>query len=227
MFMMSWPFLLCLAYFWVLITGVGLSFTTHKQPRRRNIRIATAALTTPVWLALGFFGFVWFMFVKEPPTLTELQRDFSSKRADLEMILVMSDEDVNFSRIAPDFLDRTPDEPNGLGRYMANDPKAGLSKSRWDSYRKIYSRNGIKLGIQRDAARDAFIMVDSVGFLDQGHITGYLHCAPSAPAYAYRYEPCTLQQEKGERQVDGDSGQEGYSFQKLDDRWYAYDEGPS
>jgi hypothetical protein len=184
-------------------------------------------LTTPIALTLAFFVFLRFTIFKEPPALADLQRDFPSKRADLETILRMSDEDVTFSRIAPDFLDRTIDNPNEFGRYMRNDPKAGLPPSRWDAYRKIYTQAGVKLGIQRDNSRDAFIMVDSVGLLNRGHTTGYLHCAPTAPPSAFRFYPCMLHQDNGARKYDPNTRDEGYSFQKLVDRWYAYDEGPS
>jgi hypothetical protein len=36
-----------------------------------------------------------------------------------------------------------------------------------------------------------------------------------------------LYQERGKREYDPKTRDEGYSFQKLDNRWYAYDEGPS
>jgi hypothetical protein len=223
----TWPAVLILAYLLILVTGLVLSFTTRQQPRRRNIRIGTGVVSIPIWLILAFGVFMWFTFGKEPPTLGELQREFASKRGDLETILRMSDEDAKFSRIAPDFLDRTPDGPNDFERYMKNDPKAGLPESRWGAYRRIYSRNGIKLGIQRNASRDAFIMVDSVGLLNRGHASGYVYCASTAPPNANRYYPCMLNKEKDERRYDPDTREEGYSFQKLDGRWYAYDEGPS
>ena len=226
MFPVKWPLVVAFVYLALLIAGIFLSFITQRSPRRRNIRIATIALTTPIWLAISLVVFLWFTVFREPPTLTELQKDYPSKRADLEMILLMFDEDANFSRIAPDFLYRTPGTTNQLGLYMANNPNAGLSVSRWDAYRKLYSRNGIKLGIQRDAARDAFIMVNSVGFLNRGHTSGYLHCVADAPDDDFRFYPCMLHEERGEQKSDRYSNEEGYSFQKLDDRWYAYDEGP-
>jgi hypothetical protein len=219
-FHIGWPGAIGLAYVAALIAGIILSFTMRRQPRRRTIRIATIAL------ALALLIFLHFTLFREPPTLAELKRDFPSKRADLEIILAMSDDDANFSRIAPDFVDGTPDPPNVIGRHMADDPNAGLPKARWDAYRKIYARNDIKLGIQRNDAHDAFIMVDSVGILDSGYTTGYLHCAPGTSAAGYRFEPCVLRQESGKRDYDPKGVSEAYSFQKLDDRWYAYDSGP-
>jgi hypothetical protein len=216
-----------LMYLALLLGGLIMSFVAQPITRRRRIRIATSVGSVPLWLALGLIAILWFTIGKEPPTLGQLQHDFAHKRDDLETILRMSDEDSNFSRIALTFVDRTPDGPNDAGRYMDNDPKAGLSGLRWNAYREIYKRNGIKLGIQRNGSHDAFIMMDSVGLLNRGHATGYVHCAPSAAPNAYRFYPCMVGGEKGSRRFDPDKREEGYSFQKLDDRWYAYDEGPS
>ena len=170
------------AYISALVAGVVFSFNTRKGPLRLIIRILTGVLTAPILLILAIAFILW---DAQPPSLARL----------LEMILRMSDEDSTFSRIAPGFLDRVTDGTSGYGRYMRGDPKAGLPEPRWSAYRAIYKRNGIKLGIQRDASRDAFIMVDSFGIL--------------------------------EREYSSNPQREGYSFQKLDDRWYAYDEGPS
>jgi hypothetical protein len=223
----NWFAILIVIYLGAIITGLVLSVITRPQSRRRNFRIATIVLSIPTWLILALVTVLWFTVGKEPPTLAELQRDFPAKRADLELILHVSDEDANFSRIAPEFLDRTPDNPNELGRFMKGDPKAELQEVRWNAYRAVYSRNDIKLGVQRNASHDAFIMVDSVGLLNRGHASGYLHCASTAPPDAYRFYPCMLHQDKGERKYNSNPREEGYSFQKLDDRWYAYDEGPS
>jgi hypothetical protein len=218
---------LCLVYLALFIAGAVLSLTPKAKSHKVLIRVVTAVLSIPILAVVVIVGIAWSFLGKEPPTLMELQRDFPSKQADLETILRMSDADSNFSRIAPNFLYRTPEKPNELGQYMYNDPKSGLSKSRWDDYRKIYRRNGIQLGIQRNVSRDAFIMVDSVGLSNRGHVTGYVHCANSAVPDAYRFWPCTVGGEKGSRKSDPDSIADAYSFQRLDDRWYAYDEGPS
>lgn len=225
--LISWPAVLGVAYLGLLVTGLICSVTTRQQPRRRNIRIATAVLAAPALLAVLLLALLRFTIFRQPPTLVELQRDFSAKRTDLETIVHMSDEDLAFSRIAPDFLYRTSENPSETGVHMVGDPKAGLPRNRWDAYRKIYSRNGIKLGIQRDLSRDAFIMVDSVGLLNRGHTSGYLYCSSTGPINGFRFQPCILGQEKGERRYDPKTREEGYSYRKLADRWYAYDEGPS
>ena len=204
-----------------------MSFAIRQQPRRHTIRVVTGLLAAPIVAILVLGIVIKFVFFKEPPTLAELSREFSIRRIDLEEILRMSDEDVRFSRIAPTFVDRVPDEPNELGRFNEGDLRAGLPKARWDAYRKIYARNGITLGIQRDGSGDAFIMVDSVGLLNRGHATGYLHCAASSSTDGNRFHPCLLRQGSGKQDYDPAAGKEAYSFEKLDDRWFVYDEGPS
>jgi hypothetical protein len=139
----------------------------------------------------------------------------------------MSNEDSKFSRIAPGFLDQVTDGTSGYGRYMHGDPKAGLPEPRWSEYLEIYKRDGITDGVERDTSGDAFIMVDSIGLLNRGHTTGYLYCVPNQPSSFARFDPCVLHQDKGEREFNSNPRQEGYSFQKLDGQWFAYDEGPS
>lgn len=143
------------------------------------------------------------------------------------MIVSMSDEDSRFWRIAPGWVDRTTDDSIRFEQFMENDPKAGLSKARWDTYREIFNRSGIKLGIQRNKQRDAFIMVDSIGLLNRGHVSGYVKCSSTISQDADRFYPCILRQNNGKREYSPDPRREGYSFQRLDNAWYAYDEGPS
>lgn len=217
------------AYLGATLVGIVMSFTTHQERRRRRIRIAAVILSIPICLFVGCALTLW-VAVKEsqPPTLAELKRDFPSKRSSLETIVSMSDEDSRFWRIAPGWADRaTDDDQIRFEQFMENDPKAGLSKARWGAYREIFNRNGIKLGIQRNKQRDAFIMVDSIGLLNRGHASGYVKCSSTISQDPDRFYPCILRQDNGKREYSPDPRREGYSFQKLDDAWYACDEGPS
>jgi hypothetical protein len=208
----------------LVVLGLLMSFRLRGSWKAVAVRIGTGFLLLP-GLLLG--GLMLLFRQAEPPTLGQLQRDFPTKKVDLETILRMSDEDAGFSRIAPDFLwQNSKDSPVG-DAFSYGDAKARLSKARWDGYRAIYGRNGIKLGIQRDKSGDAFIMVDSIGLLNRSHITGYLYCASEPSLDADRYEPCTLHQDKGSKKYSAEPRTEAYSFQRLDGRWFAFDEGPS
>ena len=206
-----------------LILFLG-SFILKKSLLRLVARLLAGALVIPLLLVGGLLILFW---ESEPPTLGELQHKFPSRQSDLETILRMSDEDAQFWRIAPDFLWREAKGSMDGGEFMGGDPNAGLSKSRWDQYRNIYRRNGIKLGIMRNKEHDAFIMVDSIGLLNRGHITGYLFCSSDPSKDSDRFEPCQLHQDHGERRFNPDRREEAYSFQRLDARWFAFDQGPS
>jgi hypothetical protein len=211
--------------FAVLTIAVSiLSFSLRKSLLRLFVRLLAGAL---VILMLVVGSLLILFWESEPPTLAELQHKFPSRQSDLETILRMSDEDALFWRIAPDFLWREANGSIVAGEFMAGDPNAGLSESRWDQYRSIYRRNGIKLGILRNKKHDAFIMMDSIGLLNRGHITGYLYCSTDPSKDADRFEPCTLGQNNGERKFNPDMHEEAYSFQRLSARWFVFDQGPS
>jgi hypothetical protein len=167
--------------------------------------------------ALLVGGLLLLMWSCEPPSLATLEARFPRQRRDLETIVAMSDHDAQLLRVDPDWL-ATRDH-----QYLAYSPESGITQERWDEYRRLFARNGITQGIQRDPeSRDAFILVKSVGFLDGGTSNGYLICG-SGPKH--RYPPCFSSAASGEHAYS--PGDEAYSFRKLADRWYAYSEGPS
>lgn len=214
--MPSWLSLLGFAYLGFLATGLIFSFFDRQRVRRRKIRIATAVLSSPIILLGALVLLLRFTIFREPPTLEELQRDFPSRRAALDTLVHMSDEDRQFFRIAPDF---TVSDPPNRGTL--------LPKLRLDQYRKVFAENGIKGGIERNDSRDAFVIVGSVGILNRGHSTGYVYCDPSAAGAGYRFYPCVIKRQSGHRQYDPTTRDEAYSFVRLDELWYAYDVGPS
>jgi hypothetical protein len=209
----------------VFVAGLILSVRMQKGPARLLVRLGTAAIPLTVAVVVAFGAF-FFKVGPEPPSLTQLEQDFPSRRVDLEMLLEMSDADSSFSRIAPGFVYLNFDGP--FRRDVTDDSKARLAVERWNSYRKIFGRTGVKLGIDRDRSRDMFVMVDSTGLLNRGHVSGYVHCVPPVQLRNDdRFYACMTGQQRGERKYNPETRSPGYSFLKLDDRWYAYDEGPS
>ena len=225
---MNWAGVLFIVYGTALVAGAIFSFALNASRTRRAIRAITIVLTLPLGVVLVCIAVLFvFMRASEPPTLRNLQNHFAARKAALETLVRMSDEDAHYSRIAPTFVDRDQgsDQP---GRFMEGDSKAGLAKSRWNEYRAIYKRNDIKLGVQRDEGGDLFIMVDSVGLLNRGHSTGYLYCDQQKDAAKkYRFQPCLLNQNEGSHQFNPNPREEGYSFRRLEGSWFVYDEGPS
>jgi len=162
-------------------------------------------------------GLLLLIWSCEPPSINTLANRFPRQRKDLETIVSMSDQDPQLLRIDPNWLSTYGHQ------YFANSPETGITLERWNEYRRLFARNKITQGIQRDpASRDAFILVDSVGILNRGTSNGYLYCGPGP---THRYLPCSLSQPVGEHPYS--PGDEAYSFRKLADRWYAFSEGPS
>lgn len=182
---------------------------------RKVLRVVLIGITS--FLATLACGLLLLMWSCEPPSLATLKRRFPHERRDLETIVSMSDQDAQLIRIDPTWL-MTRDH-----QYLAYSPETGITLERWDEYRRLFARNDIMQGIQRDPdSGDAFILVKSVGLLNRGTSNGYLYCGPGPK---HRYAPCFSSQAAGEHSYA--PGDEAYSYRKLADRWYAYSEGPS
>ncbi len=156
------------------------------------------------------------MWSCEPPSLETLEGRFPRQRHDLETIVSMSEQDSQVVRIDPTFLINRQNQSTEFGS------ETGITQERWNQYRRLFGRNDISQGIQHDPQTgDAFIMVQSTGLLDRGYSNGYLYCGPG-PKHAY--PPCYSSKPSGEHPYK--EGDEGYSYRKLADRWYAYGRGP-
>jgi hypothetical protein len=185
---------------------------------RKALRVI--GITTTSLIAVFASGLLLLMWSCTPPTLQTLQRRFPKQRKDLETILAMSNQDSQLLRIDPDWL------ATNSAQYMKYDKASGITEERWNEYRRLFSRNDITQGIQRVAnSDDAFILVKSEGLLNRGISNGYLYCGARP---VHRYAPCALSSQSGSHPFEGPgSGDEGYSFIKLDGGWYAFSEGPS
>jgi hypothetical protein len=186
---------------------------------RKVLRILGIATTS--FLAVVVSCILLLMWSCQPPSIEALQRRFPKQRTDLEAILAMSNEDSHMLRIDPTWLLN-----DTSGQFLQYDPKAGITLERWNDYRRLFSRDGISQGIQREpGSDDAFIIVDSEGLLNRGISNGYLFCGPRP---VHRYAPCTSSASTGSHQFSGvGANDEGYSFIKLDGGWYAVSIGPS
>jgi hypothetical protein len=210
------------AYLALTLAGLVFSFTIRKSGLRSAIRFFTGILLVVITLIAVVVVLFW---EAEPPSLSSLQNKFASRQTDLSRIVQMSNEDTDFPRIAPDWLDQ---KVNGaFEQHSQSEHKAALSDARWNVYRVLFERNGIKLGFIRNEYGDVFIMADSIGLLNRGHATGYLYCVPTSAHDANRYTPCMAKKDSGAQPFKDNPRQEAYSFQKVAEHWFAYDEGPS
>lgn len=191
---------------------------SHGSRLRRLLLVGLAWLISGLaaLLAILFCASLLLMWSCEPPSLHTLAQRFPRQRGELETIVSMSEHDVQLTRIDPKWLMTRNHE------YLAYSPQTGITEQRWDEYRRLFARNGITQGIQRDPETgDAFIIVGSFGLLDRGYSNGYLYCGPGP---SHRYAPCSASRAFGEHPYA--PGDEEYSYRKLADRWYAYSQGP-
>lgn len=185
--------------------------------RRKLLRVFVIGLISAAsFVALIVVGLFIILWILTPPFLVTLEGRFPSQRHDLETIVSMSDHDAQLTVIDPSWL-MTRDH-----QFLEYSPETGITRERWEEYRRLFSRNGITQGIRRDLdTKDAFIIVKSFGLLERGTSAGYLYCGPG-PNHSYL--PCSSSQSSGEHPYK--PGDEAYSFFKLADRWYAFSDGP-
>lgn len=185
--------------------------------RRKMLRVLAICLIVAASLtALVVVGLFIIFWIMTPPSLATLKDRFPSQRHDLETIISMSDHDAQLTVIDPSWL-MTKDR-----EFLAYSPDTGITRERWEEYRRLFSRNDIMQGIRRDPdTKDAFIIVQSFGILENGTSAGYLNCGPGPN---HRYLPCSSSRPFGEHPYR--PGDEAYSFIRLADRWYAYSQGP-
>jgi hypothetical protein len=190
----------------------------------RWLRAARVVFLVSFWATAGLLGVAAVLigvayllaWISAPPSIETLASRFPAQRKDLETILVMAERDNQLTRIDPSWL------MTRNRQFLGYSPETGITEERWNEYRQIFKRNGIKQGIQRDPETgDSFFIVDSIGILDRGHSNGFLHCGPGAK---HVYPPCESTLAAGEHPYR--PGDEAYSFQKLANGWYAYSEGP-
>jgi hypothetical protein len=135
-------------------------------------------------------------------------------------VLYWQAEPPSLRELARDFPARRSDLEELLRITVENPSDPAAVNARYD-------RIGARLGMRKDLSGDVFVMMDSIGLLNRGHITGYLHCTSDASQSADRYPPCVLKRDNGEQEYNDQPRKEAYSFQRLEGQWFAYSEGPS
>jgi hypothetical protein len=177
------------------------------------VRIGIVVTSFVILAVVSLIVVVWIL---SPPSLRELEARFPNQRHDLETIISMSDNDPQLTVIDPAWL-ATRDR-----RYIGYSADTGITQERWEEYRRLFSRNSLTQGVRRNPdTKDAFIIVKSFGLLDRGTSAGFLYCGPGPN---HSYPPCSSSQPFGDHPYK--PGDEGYSFFKLADRWYAFSDGP-
>ncbi|MGB6625806.1 MAG: hypothetical protein WBE20_09635 [Candidatus Acidiferrales bacterium] len=100
----------------------------------------------------------------------------------------------------------------------------GISRRRWDEYRKIFASAGFKGGTTRpEKSSDVLVYVWSWGLVVSGTGVSYLHCGLPRNGYANTEPPCIEKRDFGSGMY-GQSTSYGYRYKKLAADWYIYEQ---
>ncbi|SRR5258708_6170054 len=108
------------------------------------------------------------------PSDERLLKDFTSKEANLNRLLDMSNEDAKVIRIAHNFT-RLDDDWG----WPRPESKLGFSTERWNEYRDLFSKLGLPVGLERAEPKDGIYVYFPISTrgLGNGHGTskGYAY----------------------------------------------------
>lgn len=128
------------------------------------------------------------------PSDEEILKVFANHRADIETLVRMSNEDyarLRVIRVAPTFA-----RVDGSSRPAA---ELGFLSERWDAYRKLFDRIGLRTGISRggESWQDILIPVWSAGLGDNGKERGLMYSPGRVRQYDTAGETFTATQIDG------------------------------
>jgi hypothetical protein len=175
--------------------GMSVHLVVRRTQRRAVNRRAAKAIPLAGLILVATSCF--------PPSDAALQRTFERHRSSLEQLRAMADSDYQAARvirIAPAF---TRLEHNwGWPRH---DSLLGITRTRWDEYRRLFKRAGIAKGLNRDgqAYEEIFFAVWGYGLADNSRERGIV------------YSPSALQ--------DINHSSQQIHFSPLAEDWYIYE----
>ena len=141
----------------------------------------------------------------EMPTENDLVDQFPERRATLDTLRLLSDEDARIPRIR---FDVAPVDSAPASRTV--DAAREISRQRWDRYAALFRRVDASGGLERAADGKVFIIVRSWGMLNSGVSRGYA------------YLPVDAQRARIVGSIEGDRRTEPI-FRHLTDRWYVFE----
>jgi hypothetical protein len=212
----------------LLVVLVILSFVLRKSGVRVAARAAAGIMVCFTLLPLLLMAI--FFIGCEPPSINKLANKFETRQSTLEQIATMSNQDGDFRRVDSTFMYSVAEDGKTYKQSLKEDRNAPLSTSRWNEYNRLFLKAGLNQGFNRDDSGDIFFMADSVGLLNRGHTTGYLFCMDpgSDASKSSSFEPCTIKSANvGSKKFSDNPRAEAYSFRKVADHWYVFDQGPS
>ncbi len=168
---------------------------------------------------LAVISLLWWGCAPHQPSDQSLEKRFYKQRADLERLVAIMDEDWRMSRIAPEFTWRQDSVA-----WPRPESQWGISRQRWDDYRRIFAQAGFEGGTtRREKSSDVMVVVWSWGIVPSGISVSYLHCGPPRNGYTHTEPPCIEKRDSGSG-MHGHSTSYCYRYKKITEDWYIYEE---
>jgi hypothetical protein len=150
------------------------------------------------------------------PSDKSLTKRFQRHRSQLETLVRMSQEDVEVIRVADNFT-RVKDDWS----WPRPESKWGITLERWNEYRRLFRKVGLNAGLEKDKVGNVYLIAHTEGIVAHGRSKGLVYCISSGDSDS-AYLPCAEQHEEG--QQGHHDGYGGYSYRKLTQNWYIFEQ---
>lgn len=138
------------------------------------------------------------------PSDQELESIFEEHKQDFDRLKRMSEEDVDFVRVAYNFVWRSDD--------FSLNPDKGLPNARWDEYRQLFDKLRLNGGIARPVDQKMLMLISA----SRGMVTG-----GSSKGYAYSEIPPGPLYESLDSITPNEIGSNP-AFKRIRGNWYLY-----
>jgi hypothetical protein len=190
-----------------------LAYMDSAQPAAPD-RFLIAVSKVVAFLLLGIVVVAFLLtWSCEAPSDESLGNRFRTHRSELETLVRMSQEDADVIRVADDFTR----VKNDWG-WPRPESKWGITRERWDEYRRLFHKVGLSGGFNKDEAGNVFFIAHSEGFVSGGSAKGFVHCVTVGDVDK-TLPPCK------EQRYQGQVGQpdKGSSYRELSPDWYIFE----
>lgn len=132
---------------------------------------------------------------------------FAQHEEDFGRLISMSQVDAKVIRIAPDFtwLDDN-------AKWPRPESELGFSKERWEEYKRLFDKLGLKEGLARDAGGDTvYLIAHSEGLGTGGSGKGYVYSTSELSPLYDSLDNLSLAPSNGK-----------HVYKKLKESWYLF-----
>ena len=158
---------------------------------------------------------LWWWVAPHEPSDQTLEKSFYRKRPDLERLVAMMEEDSRMTRVASEFL-----WTQESFSWPRPESEWGISRARWNEYRKLFDRAGIEKGAaRRGRSEDVFLIVYSWGIVPSGFSVGYLHCGLRDHGGVHAEPACNEKKDSGSGMYPPSTSY-GFRYRRITDDWF-------